>query len=123
MREFNLEKALAGHPVITRSGMDVTGLHRFDDALTNMNVIGVSLGVIHQWNEKGKLLSDRDSAFDLFMKVVKKPYTIITAKDRYHFLSSKLFGEVDTYELLVVLKRWKDMGYTDIQVHVIEREE
>lgn len=121
MREFNLEKALAGHPVITRDGREVTGLYKFDGITDGYSLFGVLDGVIDGWTCQGMKFSSHND--QLFMKVVKKPYTIITANDRYNFLSSKLFAEDDTYELLLVIKRWKDMGYTDIQVHVIEREE
>jgi hypothetical protein len=127
MREFDLEKALAGHPVVTRSGMEVTGLHRFNDANTKMNVIGVSLGVLYQWNEKGKLLSDGDSAYDLFMDVFKTKYIMFTATKRGVFdpyvsgLYVNNLGHIIAMEADMACMRKK--GYDNFQTHEIEREE
>jgi len=69
MKPFNLEEALAGKPVVTRNGNQVTQLHKFDvldlDAQELYAVIDdrqiESFYLNGQWREKG------ESGYDLFM--------------------------------------------------------
>jgi hypothetical protein len=74
MKPFNLDLALAGEPVITRNGNEVTKLHKFDvidlDAQELYAVIDdrqiESFYLNGQWREKG------ESGYDLFMAEQKK---------------------------------------------------
>lgn len=69
MKQFNLDLALAGEPVITRNKNEVTQLHKFDvlnlDAQELYAVIDdqqiESFYLNGQWREKG------ESGYDLFM--------------------------------------------------------
>ena len=68
MRPFNLEAALAGAPVVTRDGREVTQLVMFD-CHDNLPVAGVLDGIIHLWSVEGK---SGPYKFDLFMAPTKK---------------------------------------------------
>ena len=76
MKPFNLEKALAGDPVVTRNGRPVTNIHRFNDLNHNRRLYGVIDGKLCSFLENGRFssyeLSETDH--DLFMapKIVKK---------------------------------------------------
>jgi len=75
MKKFNLEEALAGKPVITRDGKEVTQLVKFD---TNKNsegylLFGVVEGFIAKWTIHGNYFSNGvQNGRDLFMKTGKK---------------------------------------------------
>jgi hypothetical protein len=79
MREFNLEQALAGHPVQTRDGRPVTQLTKFDLPEKGVfRLVGVTSGQhIETWSPNGNYefndygLVDY-SWLDLFMAPVKK---------------------------------------------------
>jgi len=76
MKPFDLEKALAGAPVVTRGGREVTQLYLFDVKDDCYPVYGV----IHNKNgnyigcftKEGRELVSRETSSDLFMKPVKK---------------------------------------------------
>ena len=70
MKPFNLKEALAGKPVITRDGDEVTNIVKFDVCDNPYSVAGLHNGNIRTWTEEGKFdifsqikLND----FDLFM--------------------------------------------------------
>lgn len=66
MKTFDLEKALAGDPVITRDGRPVTQLTFFENARGD-TFAGVLDGVIELWAENGEYNHSYSSNFDLFM--------------------------------------------------------
>ena len=68
MREFNLEQALAGHPVCTRDGRPVTQLVKFD-VNEGYLLCGVIDGEFYRWGDDGTWGMD---ALDLFMAPTKK---------------------------------------------------
>jgi hypothetical protein len=124
MKPFDLDKALAGYPVVTRDGREVDNIRKIDGVTKGPNLIGVLDGRLNPWSEDGtNISSDRD----LFMKPTKIKYTLISGNDPYNgFVSSKLVKIETICEQLYfteVLKRWKEMGYTNIQTDTIEREE
>lgn len=65
---FDLEKALAGHPVVTRDGQDVTGLHVFDAAINEDALYGVVHGTIYSWDSDNGRQSTGVDDLDLFLK-------------------------------------------------------
>jgi hypothetical protein len=65
MEKFNLERALAGEPVITRNGKEVTQLVKFDTFGTTYVVGGVVDGDVKSWTIDGK---HYDKQLKLFMK-------------------------------------------------------
>lgn len=78
MKPFNLEKALAGAPVVTRDGREVTHLYLFPVEGLKYPLYGVI------WNERGgksvtsftrnglEYAESEHNDSDLFMKTVKK---------------------------------------------------
>ena len=70
MKTFNLERALAGDPVITRAGEPVEQLHKFD-TIENDCIFGVVEGEVYSWRIGGEFYKEGESDKDLFM-VIKK---------------------------------------------------
>ena len=67
MKPFNLEEALAGKPVITRDGKEVTQLVKFD--IKDWDCLyGVIDTDVHSWNINGKYFLNKETEYDLFMK-------------------------------------------------------
>jgi hypothetical protein len=66
---FNLERALAGDPVVIRGGKEVTELTLFKGLATNYPLNGVINGALKNWTVEGKwLISEPDHSHDLYMK-------------------------------------------------------
>ena len=75
MKPFNLEKALAGEPVITRIGMKVTEIVHFKTATNRHTVVFVADGSTYSVASNGRSFDNGiESSLDLFMapKMVKK---------------------------------------------------
>lgn len=68
MEKFDLERALAGEPVITRDGREVTEIHLFKTVKTDYPLIVVVGGDNHEYTEEGKFNINVSSNDDLFMK-------------------------------------------------------
>ena len=68
MRAFDLSAAIAGAPVCTRDGREVTQLHKFDGV--TYGLVGVIQGQLYTWSVDGK--ADTGSHRDLCMAPVKK---------------------------------------------------
>lgn len=66
MNPFDLQKALAGDPVITRDGNPVTQITFFKDAMGD-TIAGVVDGYVELWREDGRFYSMDSSEKDLFM--------------------------------------------------------
>jgi hypothetical protein len=69
MKKFNLQEALAGKPVISREGKQVTQLHLFElNPSSNYSLYGVLDGNVESFNLNGKWDIYRDEGSrDLFM--------------------------------------------------------
>jgi len=68
MKPFDLQKALAGEPVVTRGGDKVTEIHNFSTRHGEMTVFAIIEGGFLTFNKNGKHYSGiSDSDFDLFM--------------------------------------------------------
>lgn len=75
LKPFNLEKALAGDPVVTRDGRKVTEIAHFKTFYNSQNIIAVLNGQFYSFFENGQYIAqDQDTEFDLRMapKIVKK---------------------------------------------------
>ena len=71
MKQFNLEAALAGEPVVTSSGEKVTQLTKFNFK-TSVQLAGVINNCrLCFWNENGMIFKGQVSYDDIFM--AKKP--------------------------------------------------
>jgi hypothetical protein len=71
MREFNIEEALAGHPVQTRDGRPVTQLTNFS-VTSDYSLVGVIEGEFYKWMCDGSYGGYSSSSYveserDLFM--------------------------------------------------------
>jgi len=72
MKPFNLEAALAGHPVQTRDGRPVTQLTNFS-VTSHYSLVGVIEGEFYKWmRDGGHLSSYVESERDLFMAPIRK---------------------------------------------------
>ena len=69
LEKFDLERALAGEPVITRLGKEVTQLVKFEADRQVYPLMGVLEKEVTCWTIDGRFSNDRESSdFDLFMK-------------------------------------------------------
>lgn len=71
-KPFDLERALAGDPVVTRDGRPVTQLVKFDVGGDSEPVCGVLNGSISSWSVDGLYLTDIESKYDIFMAPKKR---------------------------------------------------
>lgn len=66
MKPFDLEQALAGKPVVTRRGVEVTQLHLFN--IVNIYKLGAVVeGEFIQYTIQGEFREDHETGWDLFM--------------------------------------------------------
>jgi len=74
MKEFNLERALAGEPVVTRTGKKVTELHLFKNEALIQPLYGIIEGDddVLQWTTFGIYSPTKETSWDLFMAGEKK---------------------------------------------------
>jgi hypothetical protein len=74
MKEFNLEEALAGKPVLTRNGKNITELYFFKNSDVCEPLFGMVEGDkdVFSWNKDGIFNTYQKSGFDLFMAPEKK---------------------------------------------------
>jgi hypothetical protein len=72
MKPFDLEKALAGDPVVTRDGRSVTEVHRFKTLGGPYRLIAVIGGSLYRLTERGQYDSTGTNETDLFMAPKKR---------------------------------------------------
>lgn len=73
MKEFNLEAALRGEPVITHDGRKVEQLFYFDKATENPHKLcAVIDGIMYGYDDGGEFFDKKTSKHDLFMAAVTK---------------------------------------------------
>lgn len=69
MEKFNLERALAGEPVITRDGREVTEIHFFETCTEDRSLVAVIGGEICLFHNNGLSFGTNNlTQRDLFMK-------------------------------------------------------
>ncbi len=64
---FDLAKAIAGHPLVTRDGRTPSGFHRFSNVTDTYTCCFVLDGDIHTCTDGGKFDTGRDTSVDLFL--------------------------------------------------------
>lgn len=78
MEPFDLERALAGDPVVTRDGCDVLEMHYFESSVETYRLYAVSdrpERAVFSYNNAGRrALDGKPCDYDLFMK--KKTHTV-----------------------------------------------
>ena len=67
MKPFNLERVLAGDPVVTRQGGPVTQLTVFDTDEMDC-IYGVVNRKVLSWCDSGQYFFGQENSYDLFMK-------------------------------------------------------
>ena len=84
MKPFDLEKALAGEPVVTGAGEPVTDLHYFSTAVSKYKVYATVEGRVHSYTETGSYNPDiaLGCSYDLFMAAKKRVWLVNIYKDR-----------------------------------------
>ena len=68
MEKFNLERALAGEPVCTRDGRDVTQVTYFRETEDLFTVGAVLDRELYLWQTNGRFLQGKEDSKDLFIK-------------------------------------------------------
>lgn len=67
MKEFDLQKALAGSRVVTKEGKEVKNLTYLKELTEDeFKVVGVVVGELFRWTEEGTSVFE-DDAFDLYL--------------------------------------------------------
>jgi len=94
MKEFNLERALAGEPVVTRTGKKVTELHLFKNEALIQPLYGIIEGDddVLQWTTFGIYSPTKETSWDLFMAGEKKSVWVNVYEDS----NGKLLVTTDT---------------------------
>ena len=74
MKPFDIERALAGEPVVTRDGQQGGEIYYFKTSEDALKLFVVINGTIKSYNEKGQWVAHHygEHDFDLFMAPVKK---------------------------------------------------
>lgn len=73
MKPFNLERALAGDPVVTRGGREVKDFHFFRSCTDEKSLIGVIATELRAWSITGVFSYEGDKGLlDLFIAPVQR---------------------------------------------------
>ena len=112
MKPFNLNEALAGHPVVTRDGRKVTQLHLFD-VTSPYCLCGVIDRELRSFTKEGyhSILKTKDTSdYDLFMESTKTKKWINIYKSQF---SDEVIAGQQTYDSEQVAKNnvWNTMEY------------
>lgn len=125
MKPFDLEKALTGEDVVTRSGEAVSQLTLFDVKGETDCLMGVVGGAdLVSWDKNGHYIADMTCAYDLFM--APKLETFWVAIRRYNFFG--FAGAIDKHyplsECAVSKEALIEIGYIEdiYSYHEITRE-
>jgi len=98
MKPFNLEEALAGKPVVTLRGVEVTQLHLFEiDHIYPLSA--VVEGELIQYTIKGEFRSDYESGWDLFMAEEEKAQWINIWETKYGYILTTNHNREDQADL------------------------
>ena len=117
LKPFNLEKALAGDPVVTRDGQQVTEIIILNTLNSNQNVFAVIDRKFYQFTKNGRYsrYENMDYCLDLFMapKIVKKSgWLNIYPEDKvgYYMHQTKMTADCNAEEnrLACVKVEWEE---------------
>jgi hypothetical protein len=86
MEKFNLERALAGEPVCTRDGREVTQLTYFRETEDLFSVGAVLDKEVYLWQANGRFLQTKEDSKDLFIKPKENAIWINVYKNENGFL-------------------------------------
>jgi len=117
MKPFNLEKALAGEPVVTRDGRPVKIAGYNEQARNDYSVLGWVNGLVFVWHRNGKragCLHESDN--DLFMAPTEcKEYILLYTWNGVN-KCSRYDNRQEPARYGDILK---NEGYTNISIHEI----
>ena len=111
LKPFNLEAALNGAEVVTRTGKEVTEVVVLKTMIYGRNVLAVIDGNLYSFNQNGRVDGDMEYPNDLFMKPqqVTKWVNIYSTKSGYLWAGSLfdtkekalegLEGSIDTIQI------------------------
>jgi hypothetical protein len=130
LKPFNLKRALAGNPVITRDGRKFINLCYMPDA-PGAQIVGVlicsdgSKGIFHYYVTGRQWNTTQDHNSDLFMAPIEKEYWCLSAlntKSRDAYFSDAYSLETESELYTQLLAAWKKSeNLIDIQEHKITR--
>lgn len=84
LKPFNLERALAGDPVVTRDGRKIIEIIKFNSDINHPIFALVENRINAEWRTlEGKYWDNQESESDLFMIPIKKTYWINIYKNEY----------------------------------------
>lgn len=83
MKPFDLELALAGCPVVTRDGREVTQITLFK--IPCDPVVGVVDGMLITWPKSGEYQTSEKSVLDLFMAPKKRTVWVNVYPEECHY--------------------------------------
>lgn len=124
MQPFNLEKALAGAPVVTREGIPATDFHYFEREKSVFNVSALVDGIVGRFTADGYSYTDNMS--DLFMAPERRTmwgvlYRDCAADNGKLYLHPFLYPTEENARL--EMERPSNAGKKAIKVFPIEWEE
>lgn len=126
-KPFNLQRALAGHPVILRNGWELIRIVHMPELSDSQRVIVVAKSPLDgecrlfTYYDSGSMFVGQKNEFDLFMKAVEKEYWTASGRgDAYprHFLCTRLCETKEDIERLV---KGTGLNPDTIQFHKVTR--
>jgi hypothetical protein len=121
-KPFNLDRALAGDPVVTRNGMKVLNIAYLPDAPDNSKIVCV-IDSGHGYTncitfyQSGMLWSERQHNMDLFMAPIEKEYWVASGTT-----ASGLLFVTHAYDKIPEKMTHIDcMSVSNVQYHKITR--
>ena len=120
MKPFNLERALAGDKVVTRSGKEINQLHQFNVEKSQFSVFAVVCGRTECFTESRRFFGEHseDSEFDLFMASEQKECWIniykgvngkVTSGEAIYYSKQAAIDQADETDLIAAVKiSWEE---------------
>jgi hypothetical protein len=92
LEKFDLEKALNGAKVVTSDGREIKELTKLE-SLEHYPLVGVVDGILHTWNEQGRLYEGRETNSDLFLAAEPQRIWVNVYHDNYGEIYAQFFRD------------------------------
>jgi hypothetical protein len=92
MKPFNLDLAIAGEPIVTRTGIKVTECYLFKTIDGPFKFLGIIEGDHHVFDKNGKYLVKQESEYDLFMETPERWVNVYWLK--YHGITGTSLTDI-----------------------------
>jgi hypothetical protein len=99
MKKFNLQKALAGEPVITRDGRPVKIAGYNPDADDTSKLAGWVNSNVNSWHSNGKYWNDMNADNDLFMAPTERKQFVLVVKSGISYLAHGPYETIERLEI------------------------